>query len=70
MGVQEQEHLVVEAAGSLVLGASDHGVSHGLFFTFFTDPDGIEMELCLDAADGNWRSDPSLVAAPVRSLRR
>lgn len=69
MGVQDLGRLVVEAAGTPVLGASDHGVTHSLQVT---DPDGNEVELYVDADVGgnDWRSDPTLATAPVRPLRR
>ena len=56
----------VEAAGVLVLGASDHRVTHSLYIT---DPDGNEIELYVDVPGVDWHADPSLVAAPIRPLR-
>jgi catechol 2,3-dioxygenase len=50
----------------VVLGASDHGVTHSLYIE---DPDGNELELFIDVPGVDWRSDPSLVMAPVRPLR-
>ena len=61
-----------EAAATLaandvpVLGASDHGVTHSLYIA---DPDGNEIELYIDVAGVDWRSDPSLIASPVKPLR-
>ncbi len=56
----------VNDAGATVLGASDHGVTHSLYIA---DPDGNEIELYVDVPGVDWRSDPTLVAAPVRPLR-
>ena len=42
-----------------ILGASDHRVSQALYVT---DPDGIEIELYVDADPAVWRNDPSAVA--------
>jgi catechol 2,3-dioxygenase len=55
----------VEAAGGPV-GASDHTVTHSLYIL---DPDGNEIELYIDVPGVDWRSEPSLVAAPIRPLR-
>jgi catechol 2,3-dioxygenase len=49
-----------------VSGASDHTVTHSLYVL---DPDGNELELYIDVPGVDWRSDPSLVAAPIRPLR-
>jgi len=56
----------VEAAGVDVVGASDHTVTHSLYIH---DPDGNEIELYIDVPGVDWRSDPSLIAAPVKPLR-
>jgi catechol 2,3-dioxygenase len=56
----------VEAAGAQVVGASDHTVTHSLYIT---DPDGNEIELYVDVPGVDWRSDPALIAAPIRPLR-
>jgi catechol 2,3-dioxygenase len=56
----------VEASGTTVLGASDHQVTHSLYIA---DPDGNEIELYVDVPGVDWRSDPSLVAAPIKPLR-
>jgi catechol 2,3-dioxygenase len=56
----------VTAAGVDVLGASDHTVSHSLYLA---DPDGNEIELYVDVPGVDWRSDPSLVMAPIKPLR-
>jgi catechol 2,3-dioxygenase len=51
--------------GTPVLGASDHTVSHSLYIA---DPDGNEIELYVDVPGVDWRSDPSLMAAPIKPL--
>ena len=56
----------VEAAGTTVVGASDHTVTHSLYIE---DPDGNEIELYVDVPGLDWRADPALVAAPIRPLR-
>jgi catechol-2,3-dioxygenase len=56
----------VEAAGAKVVGASDHTVTHSVYIE---DPDGNEIELYIDVPGVDWRSDPTLVAAPIRPLR-
>ena len=50
---------------STVVGASDHTVTHSLYIL---DPDGNEIELYIDVPGVDWKSDPSLVAAPIRPL--
>jgi catechol-2,3-dioxygenase len=55
----------VQAAGATVVGASDHTVTHSLYIL---DPDGNEIELYIDVPGVDWRSDPSLVGAPIRAL--
>jgi catechol 2,3-dioxygenase len=52
--------------GTPVLGASDHTVSHSLYIA---DPDGNEIELYVDVPGVDWRSDPSLMAAPIKPLQ-
>ena len=52
--------------GVPILGASDHTVTHSLYIA---DPDGNEIELYIDVPGVDWRTDPSLIAAPVRPLR-
>lgn len=50
-----------------VKGASDHTVTHSLYIE---DPDGNEIELYVDVMPADrWRSDPSVVFAPIRPLR-
>jgi catechol 2,3-dioxygenase len=56
----------LEASGIPILGASDHTVTHSLYIA---DPDGNEIELYIDVAGADWRTDPALIAAPVRPLR-
>lgn len=55
----------VREAGVPVLGASDHTVTHSLYIA---DPDGNEIELYIDVPGVDWRSDPSLIAAPIKPL--
>jgi catechol 2,3-dioxygenase len=55
----------VEAAGATVVGASDHTVTHSVYIL---DPDGNEVELYIDVPGVDWRSEPALVAAPIRPL--
>ncbi len=55
----------VREAGATVVGASDHTVTHSVYLL---DPDGNEIELYVDVAGVDWRSDPSLFAAPIRPL--
>ena len=55
----------LQEAGVTIVGASDHTVTHSLYVL---DPDGNEVELYIDVPGVDWRSDPSLVMAPVRPL--
>jgi catechol 2,3-dioxygenase len=55
----------VREAGATVVGASDHTVTHSIYIL---DPDGNEIELYVDVPGVDWRSDPALVASPVRPL--
>lgn len=48
----------LERHGVAILGAADHGVSHSLYLR---DPDGIEIELYVDADPALWRDDPMKV---------
>ncbi len=57
---------VLQANDVTIVGASDHTVTHSLYFF---DPDGNEIELYVDVPEVDWRSDPALVLAPVRPLR-
>ena len=56
----------LKANGVPIVGASDHGVSHSLYIA---DPDGNEIELYIDVAGVDWRSDPTLVMSPIKPLR-
>ena len=55
----------LQANGVTVLGASDHTVTHSLYIA---DPDGNEIELFIDVPGVDWRSDPTLIAAPIKPL--
>jgi catechol-2,3-dioxygenase len=55
----------LQEAGVTIAGASDHTVTHSLYVL---DPDGNEVELYIDVPGVDWRSDPSLVMAPIRPL--
>ena len=55
----------VQAAGATVVGTSDHTVTHSLYIL---DPDGNEIELYIDVPGVDWKSDPALIAAPIRPL--
>jgi catechol-2,3-dioxygenase len=52
-------------AGTPLVGASDHGVTHSLYIE---DPDGNEIELYIDVQPETWREDPAAVLSPVRPL--
>jgi len=52
-------------AGTPILGASDHTVTHSLYIA---DPDGNEIELYVDVPGVDWRADPALIAAPIKPL--
>src|SRR3954469_23057495 len=56
----------LRANGVTVLGASDHTVTHSLYIA---DPDGNEIELFVDVPGVDWKSDPTLIAAPMKPLR-
>ena len=49
-----------------LLGASDHTVTHSLYIA---DPDGNEIELYIDVPGVDWRSDPTLIASPIKPLQ-
>jgi len=53
------------AAGVTIVGTSDHTVTHSVYIL---DPDGNEIELYIDVPGVDWRSDPTLVMAPIRPL--
>jgi catechol 2,3-dioxygenase len=48
----------LERHGIAIRGMSDHGVSQSLYIE---DPDGIEIELYVDADPALWRDDPGAV---------
>lgn len=48
-----------------VLGMTDHTVTHSLYIA---DPDGHEIELYIDVPGVDWRSDPTLLASPMKPL--
>ncbi|MBX9811426.1 MAG: VOC family protein [Burkholderiales bacterium] len=54
----------LEHHGIAILGMADHRVSQSLYIT---DPDGIEIEIYVDADPEIWRNDPAAVAT-VRPL--
>ncbi len=49
----------LESLDVTILGASDHKVSQALYIS---DPDGIQIELYVDADPEIWREDPAAVA--------
>lgn len=51
--------------GVTILGQSDHTVTHSLYIA---DPDGNEIELYIDVPGVDWRSDPQLIASPIKPL--
>jgi len=55
----------LEEAGVPIVGTSDHTVTHSVYIL---DPDGNEIELYIDVAGVDWKSDPNLIMAPVRPL--
>lgn len=55
----------IQAQGVSIVGSSDHGVSQSLYIK---DPDGIDIELYVDADPAVWRDDPGAVAT-VKPLR-
>ncbi len=62
--LREARDRLVEA-GVPIVGSSDHTVTHSLYIL---DPDGNEIELYIDVPGVDWRTDPSLVMAPIRPL--
>jgi catechol 2,3-dioxygenase len=54
----------LEKQGVSILGMSDHQVSQALYIK---DPDGIEIEVYVDADPQIWKDDPKAVAT-IRSL--
>jgi len=55
----------LEANNVTIFGMSDHGVSQSLYIT---DPDGIEIELYVDADPAIWREDPGAVLTTRRLI--
>ena len=55
----------LRANGVTLAGMSDHTVTHSLYIA---DPDGNEIELYIDVPGVDWKSDPSLIAAPIKPL--
>jgi catechol 2,3-dioxygenase len=55
----------LEEAGVPIVGAGDHTVTHSVYIL---DPDGNEIELYIDVAGVDWKSDPSLLMTPVKPL--
>ena len=56
------------AAGTRILGATDHGITHSLYIE---DPDGNEIELYIDVQPARWKEDPAAMftEAANRPLR-
>jgi catechol 2,3-dioxygenase len=63
----ELRHAVarLEEAGVPIVGAGDHTVTHSVYIL---DPDGNEIELYIDVAGVDWKSDPGLLMTPVKPL--
>lgn len=53
----------LEAHNVGIFGMSDHGVSQSLYIQ---DPDGIEIELYVDADPAIWKDDPGAVLTTKR----
>lgn len=53
----------LEAHHVSIIGMSDHGVSQSLYIE---DPDGIEIELYVDADPALWRDNPGAVLTTKR----
>lgn len=45
---------------------SDHTVSQSLYLK---DPDGNEVELCVDADESVWKNYPAAVLSPIKPLQ-
>jgi catechol 2,3-dioxygenase len=54
----------LEAAGVKILGMTDHGVTHSIYFE---DPDGNELEIYADV-DDSWKTNPSAVLGEMKPL--
>ena len=55
----------LDRAGVNIDGMSDHTVSQSLYLH---DPDGIEIELYVDADESVWKNNPAAVLAPIKPL--
>lgn len=55
----------LDRAGVTIDGMSDHTVSQSLYLQ---DPDGIEIELYVDADESVWKNNPAAVLAPINPL--
>jgi catechol 2,3-dioxygenase len=55
----------LDRAGVTIDGMSDHTVSQSLYLH---DPDGIEIELYVDADESVWKNNPAAVLAPIKPL--
>jgi catechol-2,3-dioxygenase len=55
----------LQEAGVPIVGAGDHTVTHSVYIL---DPDGNEIELYIDVAGVDWKSDPGLLMTPVKPL--
>ena len=55
----------LEQHGVTIVGSSDHNVSQSLYIQ---DPDGIDIELYVDADPALWKNNPDAVAV-VRPLK-
>ena len=55
----------LEQAGIAIDGMSDHTVSQSLYLR---DPDGIEVELYVDADEAIWKNNPDAVVSPIKPL--
>lgn len=60
----KQAYKELQAAGTRIIGATDHGVTHSLYIL---DPDGNELELYADVSDA-WKNDPAAILAPAQAL--
>ena len=56
----------LEQVGVQIDGMSDHTVSQSLYLH---DPDGIEIELYIDADESVWKNNPAAVLAPIKPLQ-
>ena len=55
----------LEQNGVVIIGTSDHSVSQSLYIQ---DPDGIDIELYVDANPSVWRDNPEAIAT-IKPLR-